>query len=214
MSEALPEGPAVPESEARSPVTPPVQGTAPAWESPDPVDLPEALAPDVTTPELPSESTPERGAMTGTAERIGSAVGTAQRQWRRGLELVRRPIARPSTEVDVSEITIQSADDDDFTAGAAPRVHTSRVVDPNILKEIEEEVSNARRVAALRLDKWSERAGARFQQFRRQARTSLRQSQQRAREFANVYPLQTIALIAGVSFGLGVAMRFRRSRRG
>ena len=96
MLEALPNNtndPGASEPEARSPVSPPVQGNAPAWEDPEE----HATASDPPPLQLPAGDvhgqthgfTLERGGrggmMTGTAERIGSAVGVCQRQVRRGL---------------------------------------------------------------------------------------------------------------------------------
>jgi ElaB/YqjD/DUF883 family membrane-anchored ribosome-binding protein len=203
MSESLPEdahGEIIPQPEARPPVSPPVQGAAPAW--PDPVEE-----------SFPVEGKRASGfgftlqqgggGMTGTAERIGTAVGRAQRQMRRGLELVRRPAglqladSTSGAEANVSQIARDTVD------------RASRVV-----HEIEGRVSDARRQAAHRLDGWSDTAQERFQQLRGQARRALSRSGARAQELAKAYPLQTIAAVAGISFALGVALRIRRSGRG
>src|SRR6266568_3543637 len=93
MSEALPDDvQGLPEPDARPPVAPPVQGTAPAF--PDPSEQPLPIKSEIESEETAHVfSLEEEGhtGMTGTAERIGAVMGSAQRQMRRGLELVRRP---------------------------------------------------------------------------------------------------------------------------
>jgi ElaB/YqjD/DUF883 family membrane-anchored ribosome-binding protein len=144
-----------------------------------------------------------RNGMTGTAERIGSVVGTAQRRVRRGLELVRRPTGGPIVFPSSGGATATAAE------GKAERVlRRTQVV------EEEEKVSELRRQSAQRMDEWSELAGERFQQLRRELSGALSHYRERAQQFGQMYPLQTIAAIAGVCFGLGVALRIRRSHRG
>jgi ElaB/YqjD/DUF883 family membrane-anchored ribosome-binding protein len=139
--------------------------------------------------------------MSGTAERIGTAVGTAQRQMRRGLELVRRPAGRQVGLTELGERTNQLAYE------AADRAS-------RMMEDLEEEVSDVRQQAARRLDEWSELAGERLQEFRLRVRSALSRTRERAKEIADTYPLHTIAAIAGVCFVLGMALRLRRSHRG
>ena len=201
-----------PETEARAPVNPPVQGTAPAWDDPASATptheqlvmeararqaLREAALRGETAAEEPFETkrsrgfTVERGgrnAMAETAGKIGSAVGSAQREVRRRLELVRRPV-RAVEMPSASELADTSA---------------------RMMREIDTEVADVRKQAARKLEDWSGEADERVQQFRRDAQKVSR----RARELAEAYPLQTIAAIAGVFFLIGIALRLGRSRRG
>jgi hypothetical protein len=64
------------------------------------------------------------------------------------------------------------------------------------------------------MDEWSEAAGQRFQEFRRELSSAVSTYRERAQQLAEKYPLQTIAAIAGASFTLGVVLRIRRSYRG
>jgi ElaB/YqjD/DUF883 family membrane-anchored ribosome-binding protein len=64
------------------------------------------------------------------------------------------------------------------------------------------------------MDEWSEVAGERFQELRRELSSALSTYRERAQQLAEEYPLQTIAAIAGAGFALGVALRIRRSHRG
>lgn len=194
MSEALSDdahNPLAPEPDARLHVSPPVQGIAPAWEPVEhvlPVQPP-AIERHVIDAARGLPPEPEdRSGISGTAERIGSAVGSAQRQVRRGLELVSSGAAH------LSQIERERLDRAAST-----------------LQEIGEEVAGMRRQAARRLDQWSAEVGGRLQ------RMSSAPSRYRARaqQLAAQYPLQTIAAVAGVSFAAGVALRLsRRSRRG
>lgn len=223
MSDPLPEDPQAPEfpeSEARAPVSPPVQGTAPAWDdeigAPTPSHdqlLLEARArqalreaalrgeSDAPGEEEPLSSsyqgfTVQRGGrstMAETAERIGMAVGTAEREVRRRLELVRHP-ARSIEFPTAAELADRSA---------------------SMMEEIDADVADVRRKAARALEDLSEQAEERFQHLRRQVRTVFWRSGLRAKEVAEKYPLQTIAAIAGTFFMIGVTLRLvRRSHRG
>jgi len=241
MSDASPDkaqGPEVPESEARPPMSQMSQPVPlpiiPAWEDPSqPLPPSTQLAMEAHAREALRGATAERGAMasdysdrsdfideidfdsdvdsvldnvldnpdrsslTGTAERIGNVVGTAQREMRRGINLVlqsttrttRRPIAFPSaaTAAETMALANQLA-----LEGRAGR-----------MGELED-----------RLEEWKERANERFQEFRRRTRDAVARSRTRAQELAGAHPLQTIAVIAGVCFALGVALRLRRPRHG
>jgi len=188
--------PAVPEADARLPVSPSLQGIAPAWEPAEHFPLSEtpALEPHVVEAARGLSIVNEGGSsMADTAERIGSVVGSAHRQMRRGLELVRRV---PSSG-----------------AARASRME-HEIVDraPSTLHEIGEEVAQQ---ASRRLDEWSEQAGERLQQIRREIISTPSRWRTRAQQLAAQYPLQTIAAIAGVSFAAGVMLRLnRRSHRG
>lgn len=208
MSESLPEdirGEHVPQPEARPPVLPPVQDTAPADPAAHSLSDEDELSAGANVGGFTLQQ--DSGGMTGTAERIGTVVGNAQReaqrQMRRGLELVRRPTGRP-----LAEITSEAEEH----ANQIARDAIDRA--SHVLHDIEDKVSDARREAVHKLDEWSDTAGERFQQFRSQARRALSNSSTRAKEFADAYPLQTIAAVAGVCFALGAALRFRRSHRG
>jgi ElaB/YqjD/DUF883 family membrane-anchored ribosome-binding protein len=140
-----------------------------------------------------------RGGMAETAERIGTAVGTAQREVRRKLELVRRPAKRiefPSTAA--------------ASAAAAELAEHSALM----MQEIDVEAAEFRRQAAEKLEDWSEQTEQRLLHFRRQARTVLWRAGLRAQELAESHPWQTIAAFAGTFFLLGAALRLRRPRRG
>jgi ElaB/YqjD/DUF883 family membrane-anchored ribosome-binding protein len=130
--------------------------------------------------------------MSETAERLGSVMGTAHRQMRRGLELVR---SHPA-------------------ANAEQLAHEGIDRASRAMQQLEEEVYDVRRQAALKLDELSEQAEARFQQLRLQVIGAFSRSRERAEEVAARYPLQTIAAVAGVCFALGVTLRFRRPHRG
>jgi ElaB/YqjD/DUF883 family membrane-anchored ribosome-binding protein len=224
MFDPLPEDPQAPEfseSEARAPVSPPVQGTAPAWDDEIGATTPsqdqllleararqalrEASLHDGANPkgeEEPLSSfayqgfTVQRGGrstMAETAERIGTAVGTAEREVRRRLELVRHP-ARSIEFPTAAELADRGA---------------------HMMEEIDADVADVRRKAARKLEDLSEQAEERFQHLRRQARTVFWRSGLRAQEVAEKYPLQTIAAIAGTFFMIGIALRLvRRSHRG
>jgi ElaB/YqjD/DUF883 family membrane-anchored ribosome-binding protein len=222
MSQAWPDDSddlTVPEPDARPPVSPHVQGMTPSGEDPG-SRLPPAVPP--AHPSNPADAvpvpTPEhrgfivqpggRNAITGTAQRIGSAVGTAQRQVRRGLELV-RPTARHG-----------GAAASGSAIGHAEQAHPPEQ-DPDdlasrMIQAIEEEVAEVRRHATFRLGQFSEfgeLAGDRLQQLRGRLRDALSRSRLRARQLAAEHPLQTIAAIAAIGFAFGFALRLRSSQR-
>ena len=208
MFESWPEdtqGAHVPQPEARPPVSPPVEHTVPV----DPAKRSFCKEDESSAEAAAGGFTQEHGGgeITGTAVRIGTVVGNAQRQAqhqvRRGLELVRRPTGRP-----ITEITAEAEEH----ANQIAREAIDRA--SHVLHDIEEAVSDARREAVDRLDEWSDTAGERFEHFRRKVRSALSSSSARAKALADAYPLQTIAAIAGVCFAVGVALRFRRSHRG
>ena len=142
-----------------------------------------------------------RSGMSDTAERIGSAVGTAQRQMRRGLELVRRASSGETSDPSAS------SSEERASQSATDRVSSK-------LRQVQGEVTGLQRQAAQRMDEWSERAGGHFQQVRREVGSVLSLIRKRAQELAHEYPLQTIAASAGVCFALGMALRIRRLHRG
>jgi ElaB/YqjD/DUF883 family membrane-anchored ribosome-binding protein len=187
-----------------------VQGIAPAWVDPaEQSALSEQPAFEAEAEGSVHGLTLERGGrngIAGTAERIGSAVGSAQRQMRRGLELVRRPAsqigaASSAMATETAERANQIAQE-----GANRASH--------VFEDIKDEIADSRQQAAHRLEQWSEETGKRLQQLRYRARRALSRSQERVRELADAYPLQTIATVAGVCFAFGVALRLRRYRRG
>jgi ElaB/YqjD/DUF883 family membrane-anchored ribosome-binding protein len=199
MSEVLPndQGSPDPNSDVRPPVSPRVQGITPAWEPTEHIPSTEPLDPQVV--EAARGLFLEQGGrsgITGTAERIGSAVGSAQRQMRRGLQLVRRiPASAPAHVAQMEQEILDRA--------------------ATTLEEIGIEVDGIRQQAAHRLDEWSEEAEQLFQQCRDGISTALPRVREQARRYAEQKPLQTIGAIAGVGFALGVALRLtRRSHRG
>ncbi len=182
--------PLVPEPDARPRISPPVHGMAPAWE---PIEHSPAIQPapierHVIDAARGLSLEPERrSTMSGTAERIGSAVGSAQRQVRRGLELVSSKAAHLSH---TERQRLQSA---------ASTLHDSGEVDG----------------IRHHLGQWSAEAGQRWQQIGHQISSAPSRWRARGQQLATQYPLQTIAAIAGVSFAAGVALRLsRRSHRG
>ncbi len=198
MADALSDdarNPAAPEADARLPVSPSVQGIAPAWEPAERFPLSETPALEPHVVEAARGLSIENGgnSMSGTAERIGSAVGSVHRQMRRGLELVRQV---PSSGA----------------ARASRMEHDILDRATTILQEVGEEVAHQ---ASSRLDEWSVQAGERLQQIRREITIAPSRWRTRAQQFAARYPLQTIAAIAGASFVAGVMLRLnRRSHRG
>jgi ElaB/YqjD/DUF883 family membrane-anchored ribosome-binding protein len=120
----------------------------------------------------------EENTMAGAAERIGTAVGIAQREIWRGFELVRG------------------------TGKAAEA------------EQPENAFRQTRRQAAERLDEWSEQASERLQELKVHANSTLSRSRLRLRQLTDAYPLQTIAVVAAISFILGAALRMRRSHHG
>ena len=120
-----------------------------------------------------------------TAERIGSAVGNAQRQFRRGLELVSSGAVRLSRA------------ERERLSRAAGTVH-------NIGDKVGQKTVRG-------FDQWGEAAKERLQQLR----CRLTGAPSRLRQVVTQYPLQTIAAIAAASFAVGAALRLtRRSNRG
>ncbi len=199
MSEVSPNndnGSPAPNPDVRPSVSPRVQGITPAWEPTEHLPLSEPPALETYVVDAARELPPNRGSMADTAERIGSAVGTAQRQVRRGLELVRR---LPSS-------------------GSAHATHMEQeILDhaASTLHEIGEDVEDMRHQAAQRLDKWSEQAEESFEHLRSEISSALPRLREQARQLADQNPLQTIAAAAAVGFVLGAALRIsRRSHRG
>ncbi len=199
MSEVLPndQGSSDSVSEARRSVSPRVEGVTSAWEPAEGVPPSESLDPKVV--EAARGLFLEQGgrnAMTGTAERIGSAVGSAQRQVRRGLQLVRRlPSSGSEHAAQMEQEVLDRA--------------------AKTLRDIGAEAADIRHQAARRLDEWSGEAEEQFQQFRRRMSAALPRLRAQAQKFADEKPLQTIGAAAGTCFVLGVALRIRRrSHRG
>jgi len=215
MSEALSDdakNPTAPDPDARYRGSPP--GFTPAWE-------PVEQSPSVSVPPIerhvmeaarglslePEEIEARSGArvlafgfeenegrnvISGTAERIGAAVGSAQRQVRRGLQLVSSGAAQ------LSHIE-------------RDRLHRAA----DTLHGFGGEVVGVGRQTARRLDQWGGEAGEHLQQFCHEMSGVPSRWRARLQQTADRYPLQTIAAIAGVSFAVGVALRLgRRSRRG
>jgi len=185
MSEAVPGGPrdpSVPESEAQPHLPPSTQRTSLMQES---------------------SGQTSAGGMAGTAERIGSAVGSAQRQLRRGLELVRpatQPILFPPAGAE---------------RHAAERAERAAREGADWASVVAQEIADVRQEAADQLDAWSEEAVEHLEQLRGAISDVFPQTRQRARRFVATYPLQTIGAIAGVCFAAGMAFRLgRRSHRG
>jgi len=182
MSEAIsggPHDPPAPESEAHPPLSP-------------------------STQRLPlmreSSGQTSTGGMAGTAERIGSAVGSAQRQLRRGLELVRPATQFPS----------QGAENQ-----ATEQVEQAVREGSDRASLMAQEIADVRYEAADQLDAWSEEAAKHLEHLRSTLSDVFSRTRQRAQQIVAAYPLQTIAAIAGVCFAAGMALRLgRRSHHG
>jgi len=196
MSEVSPndQGLPAPDSDAVPSVTSRVHGIAPAWEPAEYISsLERSVFEDARRLSLEHA---DRSGMAGTAERVGTAVGSAQRQVRRGLELVRRLPASGAAHATQME--------QEFLDRAA-----------STIQDIGEGVADLRENAARHLDEWSEQADERMQKIRQEMNRALSRGRANAQRLADQYPLQTIAAIAGAGFALGVALRLgRRSRRG
>ncbi len=207
-----PHDPRAPESGARPASSSPAQNISPAWESAGPsLHTGDSAAQQKAAASNATGFTLEHGnrsSMTGTAERIGGAVGSAQRQLRRGLELVRKPAAQPGFS--------SSSEAEQDEAGRVYHAVREGVERASVMAEtIVEKAGDARQRAAQQLDEWSEEAGERFQLFRSEISSALSRSRERAKRLVGVYPLQTIAAMAGICFAAGVALRLsRRSHRG
>jgi hypothetical protein len=139
-----------------------------------------------------------------TAQAIGSAMGTAQRQMRRGLELV-QPLAR-RVGLPFSGSTADQYGQAGFLELEGPDL-VSRM-----MRAFEDEVAETRRQAARRLDQLSGFAGERLQQFRGRVSDDFSRSRLRARQLSAEYPVPIAAALAGISFACGIALG-RRSRR-
>jgi hypothetical protein len=139
-----------------------------------------------------------------TAQAIGSAMGTAQRQMLRGLELV-QPLAR-RVGLPFSGSAAYQAGQAGFLEQESPDL-VSRM-----MRAFEDEVAETRRQAARRLDQLSGFAGERLQQFRGRVSDDFARSRLRARQISADYPVPIVAAIAGISFACGIALG-RRSRR-
>jgi hypothetical protein len=129
--------------------------------------------------------------MADTCERIGKAMGSAQRQVSRGLHLVRggRVLGFPGS---------RSSD------GVAKPTATPNAEDAaSVLRSLEEEAADAGHEAARQLGEWRNRAAERLERLRCQVLA-----------LVDAHPLETIAAIAGACFALGVAIRLRRSHHG
>ncbi|PSH03680.1 MAG: hypothetical protein CXZ00_10875 [Acidobacteria bacterium] len=131
-----------------------------------------------------------RPAMTETAERLGSVVGNAQRNIRRGLELFR------GSKGSAEQLANQGID------------QGSRFI-----RDIGEEIGDVRRQAENAIDELSQLAEERFQQLRFRTRSAIFRSRDRARWFAERHPWKTMLLITGVGFMLGAAFRASKGRR-
>jgi ElaB/YqjD/DUF883 family membrane-anchored ribosome-binding protein len=132
------------------------------------------------------------------AERIGSAVGSAERQVRRGLELVRPYARRAGFPFYGSEIG-QPGSLEQEGLNLASRM----------MQAFEEEVAATRRQAA----QIGTRVEARIEQFRDSVRDAVSRTGVRTRELAQEHPVETIAAIAGVCFACGVALGRKSNRR-
>jgi hypothetical protein len=135
--------------------------------------------------------------MSGAAERIGSVLGSAQRQVRHGLELV-SPVARPGASAERAET--QAASDQPGDAAA------------RMMQAIEDGVADIRRGIAGRLIPFQSGAEpVRYVGCR--LRNALAQIGHRARRFAAKNPVQAVAVILGLGFAVGAALRLGSLKR-
>jgi hypothetical protein len=131
----------------------------------------------------------------GAAERIGSALGSAHRQLRHGLELV--------NPLDCGEDARRHPSEE---GPARPREDDSAA---RMMQEIEDAVAEIRREAAGRLISLQSRAEPNLQDSRGDWRSAL----SRIRMLVVENPARTIAAIAGFCLALGAARRLRKTHR-
>jgi ElaB/YqjD/DUF883 family membrane-anchored ribosome-binding protein len=135
--------------------------------------------------------------MADTAERIGRAAGTAHRQVRRGLELVRPAAgtASPYGYVLGSAGRSNALENDELAARA--------------MQSIEEELAEIRHEAAHRLGEISEVAAEGLLQVRER----LHEAASRSRRLITDYPVQTMAALASFCLVFGATLCLRGSSR-
>lgn len=131
-----------------------------------------------------------RDTMIDTAERIGNAVGTAQRQVRRGLELVRNPKGHGHAA--------------DFPGESGYSAQTAERPRDMWREVIAEQYADAKQRASVQLEQWRAQASERTQKLRSDTK-----------DYAEAHPMPTIGAIAAAGFLLGFALRrSKRSHRG
>jgi hypothetical protein len=135
-----------------------------------------------------------RSAITGTCERIGKAMGSAQRQMSRGLHLVRggRVLGFPGPGS-------SGGAKPGATEAEGPGEEAAR-----LMRSIEDGSADAGHEAARQIGEWRDRAAWQLQRLRCEVLALM-----------DEHPLETIVAIAGACFAVGVALRLsRRSDHG
>lgn len=141
--------------------------------------------------------------MAGTAERIGRAAGSAQRQVRRGLELV-RPAA--STASRAPAYTYASG-----SAGHSNALEQER--DEVAARTMEDEIAEVRHEAAHRIGQIGEEAAESLLQAGERLQNAISRSRQATRQLVMDYPVQTVAALASFCVVFGVTLCVRGSSR-
>jgi hypothetical protein len=147
-----------------------------------------------------------RNAVAGAAERIGRLAGTAERQIRRGFELV-----RPFTASTGGRIS--SYGDAIGSVGHSNALEQERdELGARMMENFEEEVAEVRHEAGHIFDELGELrevAGERLMQVRERLHETISRSRRAAAE----HPVQTLAALAGFCFAFGLALRGGSTRR-
>lgn len=144
-----------------------------------------------------------RNAIAGTAERIGRAAGSAHRQMRRGLELVRPSGSKggrmPGYTYAVGSSGHSNALEKEQDEMAAPMM--------------EEEVAGTRGEAAQGLMEFSELAAEGLMAVREGLRDAVSRSRVAARRMVTEHPAQSVTALAGFCIAFGVTLYWCGSRR-
>jgi hypothetical protein len=143
-----------------------------------------------------------RTAMAEAAERIGGAMGAAQRQVLRSLELV-----RPAASHGVPPAGLGDAGQPE------PLEQGLDGMAARMMQAIEEEVAEVRVHTAHRLGQFSGRAGDYLQQLRGRLRETVSRTQWRARQRIAERPAQTMAALAGFCLVFGTTLLLRSGHR-
>jgi ElaB/YqjD/DUF883 family membrane-anchored ribosome-binding protein len=146
-----------------------------------------------------------RNTIAETAERIGRAAGTAHRQMRRGLELV-RPGASSGLASPYSYALGGSG-------GHSNALERDELMAARVMQSIEDEFAEVRHEAANRIGEFRELAAESVQLLRERLHDGVSRSRQLARQLVTEYPLQTVAAVAGFCFVFGAVLCLGGSRR-
>jgi hypothetical protein len=147
-----------------------------------------------------------RNAVAGAAERVGRFAGTAERQIRRSLELV-RPVP-VSTGGRISSYGYAGG-----SVGHSNALEQDRdELGARMMENLEEEVATVRREAGHifeELGELCEVAGERLLQVRNRLHETISRSRRASAE----HPVRTLAVLAGFCFAFGLTLRCGGSHR-